>query len=389
MKLHIGACGIGYGHVGRDLPTALHFAGAGWDVYFTTYGDAVHFARASGFRAYAEPSVGYVTKGGEVTMKGTILSMFRQLSSFFTQLADEYRIIKKENPDIVLSDSRLSTLLAAKLARKKAVLLIHELKVLTPIRDPKFKRFVDAIAYRVLSTFWSFSDKVVISDFPPPLTIAEENVVLWWPLRRRNKSVYAGPCGRVSACRKSDHGLVYLRVSGIESERAVLNDLYYKTGVLLAKDGVRAVMSRGNAQGTSVSSEFNGKLLVYDWIKDYGGMEINLLVSVAGQTSMAEFVDLGVPFILTPPISHTEHWGIAKSLEKKGIALVFPLRGLTPERLRDAVEEALVDGALRMRAQEYASKAKYYPGDQVLINVITSLASRRSARDGCLNIGLT
>ncbi len=375
MKLHIGACGIGYGHVGRDLPTALHFASAGWDVYFTTYGDAVHFARASGFRTYAEPSIGYVTKGGEVTMKGTILSLFRQLNSFFTQLADEYRIIRNEEPDVVLSDSRLSTVLAAKLTRKKVVLLIHELKVLTPIRDPRFKRFADAIAYRVLSAFWSFSDKVVISDFPPPLTIAEENVVLWWPLRKRDKSIYAGPCGRVSACRKSDHGVVYLRVSGIESERMILNDLYYKTGLLLARDGIRVVMSRGNARGNSTSSEFDGKLLVYDWIRNYERMEINFLVSVAGQTSMAEFVDLGVPFILTPPISHTEHWGIAKSLEKKGIALVLPLRGLTPEHLRDAIEEALADEVLRKRAQEYASKAKSYPGDQVLITVISSLAA--------------
>ncbi|HEV51611.1 MAG TPA: hypothetical protein ENO31_03675, partial [Thermoprotei archaeon] len=371
--------GIGYGHVGRDLPTALYLGSVGWDVYFTTYGDAVHFARASGFRTYAEPSVGYVTKGGEVTMKGTILSLFRQLNSFFTQLADEYRIIRKEKPDVVLSDSRLSTVLAAKLAGKRIVLLIHELKVLTPIRDPRFKRFVDAIAYRVLSTFWSFSDKVVISDFPPPLTIAEENVVLWWPLRKRDKLVYAGPCGRVTACRKSDHGVVYLRVSGIESERVILNDLYYKTGVLLARDGVRAIMSRGNARGNFASSEFDGKLLVYDWIRDYGSMEINSLVSVAGQTSMAEFVDLGVPFILTPPISHTEHWGIAKSLEKKGIALVLPLRGLTPEQLRDAVEQALADEALRKRAQEYASKAKSYPGDQVLISVITSLAAQHTA----------
>ncbi|MFQ1020394.1 MAG: glycosyltransferase [Thermoprotei archaeon] len=379
MKLHVGACGIGYGHVGRDLPTALYLGSVGWDVYFTTYGDAVHFARASGFRTYAEPSVGYVTKGGEVTMKGTILSLFRQLNSFFTQLADEYRIIRKEKPDVVLSDSRLSTVLAAKLAGKRIVLLIHELKVLTPIRDPRFKRFVDAIAYRVLSTFWSFSDKVVISDFPPPLTIAEENVVLWWPLRKRDKLVYAGPCGRVTACRKSDHGVVYLRVSGIESERVILNDLYYKTGVLLARDGVRAIMSRGNARGNFASSEFDGKLLVYDWIRDYGSMEINSLVSVAGQTSMAEFVDLGVPFILTPPISHTEHWGIAKSLEKKGIALVLPLRGLTPEQLRDAVEQALADEALRKRAQEYASKAKSYPGDQVLISVITSLAAQHTA----------
>ncbi|MDP7976826.1 MAG: glycosyltransferase, partial [TACK group archaeon] len=216
-------------------------------------------------------------------------------------------------------------------------------------------------------------------DFPPPLTIAEENVVLWWPLRKRDKLVYAGPCGRVTACRKSDHGVVYLRVSGIESERVILNDLYYKTGVLLARDGVRAIMSRGNARGNFASSEFDGKLLVYDWIRDYGSMEINSLVSVAGQTSMAEFVDLGVPFILTPPISHTEHWGIAKSLEKKGIALVLPLRGLTPEQLRDAVEQALADEALRKRAQEYASKAKSYPGDQVLISVITSLAAQHTA----------
>jgi uncharacterized protein (TIGR00661 family) len=379
MKLHVGACGIGYGHVGRDLPTASFFAKAGWSVYFTTYGDAIHFARLSGFKTYGEPAIGYVTKGGEVTMKGTVLSLLRQINFFFVQVVEEYLVIKREKPDVILSDSRLSTLLAGKLSRKKVVLLIHELRVLTPIRDPKFKRFVDGIAFRALSLFWSLSDKIVISDFPPPLTIAEENVALWWPLKKSDKTVFAGPCGRIGVCRQNEQGAVYFRVSGIESERTILNELYYKTANLLARDGIRVIMSRGNSKGNSKISELGGKLVVYDWIRDYKGLEISLLVSVAGQTSMAEFVDLGVPYILTPPMSHTEHWGIAKSLERKGVAVVIPLRGLTPERLRDAIKKALSDKPLRLRAQEYARAARSYPGDGVLIKVIEKLAAAKDS----------
>jgi len=373
MKLHVGACGIGYGHVGRDLPTATALRKEGWRVYFTTYGEAVNFALSFGFPVYEEPAVGYVTKKGEVTMKGTILSFPWQLDAFFKQLVQEYKIIKAEKPDVVLSDSRLSTVLAAKLARKKTVLLIHELRVLTPIRNPSFKGFADALAYRFLSSFWSLADRVVVSDFPPKLTIAEDNVRLWWPLRRRGKTVYSGPCGRVKGFKGDRGGVVYMRVSGLQSERDVLKRVYLEAGLLLAKQGIKVVVSNGDVLDKTVRSYEGGNLKVYGWIDDVAALRVALLVSVAGQTSMSEFVDAGIPFILTPPRSHTEHWGIAQSLARKGIAVVLPLGSLTGGELADAVKSALANDGLYRAAASYAEAAQKYPGDPVLMDSVKRL----------------
>ncbi|MGC8673887.1 MAG: glycosyltransferase [Thermoprotei archaeon] len=377
MKLHVGACGIGYGHVGRDLPSVTELAREGWEVYFTTYGEAVNFARVSGYRVYEEPSVHYITKKGEVTMKGTILSFPRQLNSFFKQLVQEYKIIRKEKPDLILSDSRLSTLLAAKLARKRSVLLIHELKVLIPIRNPSFKKFSEEISYRFLSSFWSLADKVVISDFPPPLTIAEDNVKLWWPLRKKSKCVFAGPCGRKSYFKGDKGGVVYMRVSGLESERTILNDIYYKTGLLLAESGVSTVMSRGNVKDESASLFEGGKFVVYGWINSSENLNVKLLVSVAGQTSISEFIDLGIPFVLTPPRSHTEHWGIARSLSKKGIAVSLSLNSLTPESLKEVIQGALNNERLYEAASDFSNIVRTYPGDPILLAVLKGEAPHK------------
>lgn len=145
----------------------------------------------------------------------------------------------------------------------------------------------------------------------------------------------------------------------------------------LAREGVRVLVSRGDVGDETVIKSVDGNYEEHGWVTSLSDYTLSLLVSVGGQTSMAEFVDLGIPMILTPPKSHTEHWGIAKSLEKKGIALCLPLAGLRPEQLKEVVLQVLADDERRQRAKQFAAAASQYPGDPVLIAELKKCLSRQ------------
>ena len=43
MKVYFGACGVGFGHVGRCVPIARLLLKKGFDVLFSTYGEACSY----------------------------------------------------------------------------------------------------------------------------------------------------------------------------------------------------------------------------------------------------------------------------------------------------------------------------------------------------------
>lgn len=362
-RIHVGACGMGLGHVGRLLPTLVFFRRKGWDIYVSTYGDAVKFSLSSGFRTYREPDVTYGTVGAGVSLALTIASLPSQVFSFIRQVAMELKLMWKEKPSIVVSDSRLSTVLAARLAGVKTVLLIHELLVIIPGKRGIGRRFAELLSAGLLAHLWSLADRIVISDFPAPLTLAEDNVYLLDGVP--NKAVFAGPCGRTPSP-SSTSGPIYMRVSGLPQERKVLADLYLEAGRLLAERGIDVVVSVGDVGKGLIGACCAGRLKVVGWVQNPWELGPKAIVSVGGQTSMAEFLAFGVPLVLTPPRSHTEHWAIASSLRKKGLAIVIPLEEATSSSVAQAVEHALSDPELRRAAREFSRQASAYPGDSVL-----------------------
>ena len=84
----------------------------------------------------------------------------------------------KFGPSLVVSDSRLSTVLAARQKSYPVITMLNQFKVLFP---PRFHgepvgRFYERIAGDVLGLLWSLSDQVLMTDLPPPYTIGESNL---------------------------------------------------------------------------------------------------------------------------------------------------------------------------------------------------------------------
>ncbi|MEM0225733.1 MAG: hypothetical protein QXF46_02530, partial [Thermofilaceae archaeon] len=184
MLAYLAPCGMGLGHAGRMLSVARRLRQAGVDVVFSSYGRAADMIERSGYRCLRTRPVGYeVDEQGDIDVRRTIAKGPLNLYRFARQVGDELYYIGTLEPDVVVSDSRLSSLLAAKALGVPAVLVIHQLRVIIPVKKPtrvklSAKYLAEEGLLRLLGKLWLLADEILIPDYPPPYTVARANAMV-------------------------------------------------------------------------------------------------------------------------------------------------------------------------------------------------------------------
>jgi Glycosyl transferases, related to UDP-glucuronosyltransferase len=182
------------------LPVARRLAGRGYSVVFTSYGDAVGFCLRENFPTYRESSISYgVREDGSVSLKQTFKGAPRLLKAFSDQVEAELAVMKKHKPRVVVSDSRLSTLLAARILGIPSILVMHEFKLMLPLDVNKLpglsvlKQIVERVVLETFGIGWDLANVVLITDYPAPYTVSKYNVVI--PEFLRHKAEFVGTVG--------------------------------------------------------------------------------------------------------------------------------------------------------------------------------------------------
>jgi len=371
----IGACGIGLGHVGRMLPVARRLAGRGYGVVFTSYGDAVGFCLRENFLTYRESSISYgVREDGSVSLKQTFKGAPRLLKAFSDQVEAELAVMKKHKPRVVVSDSRLSTLLAARILGIPSILVMHEFKLMLPLDVNKLpglsvlKQIVERVVLETFGIGWDLANVVLITDYPAPYTVSKYNVVI--PEFLRHKAEFVGTVGSArGALSKWDarrllglegSPVVYFGLSGLPEERRALFDRLFPLAKGVSGLGYTVLLSKGEPNG-STRPVRSGRVTVYEWLPDrsLGYAAADVFVSVGGQTSIGEAMKYGLPMIVVPTPNHTEHDVIAESVSMMGLGYRIRVGELTFERFAGALTSIMRDGYVE-RAAQVAEKLKHY-----------------------------
>ena len=286
-------CGVGLGHITRSEPVAREIVRQGGKVVFSTYGDGIGYAEKMGLRLVKTvPIMLRVREDGSVDFKSTATRSGLSLGfrTFIRQVLAEIRNLKNFKPDVVFSDSRASTLVAAKLLRIPVILMLNQYRV-NIVRKPSTIRlsisdrifFVIAnIAWTFFRTLlqglWSISDQILIPDFSYPYTISLGNLVI--PKRHRGKVRLVGPVVTKKPSQISQSSdeirrrfalevskpLVYVAVSGPKIERRYLARLLEQV-ISRANFNCQFVMSRGEPTG-SEKNTIGGQLVVFDWLEE-------------------------------------------------------------------------------------------------------------------------
>ena len=156
--------------------------------------------------------------------------------------------MKNFRPDVVFSDSRASSLVAARLMRIPVVLMLNQFSI-EIIRRPtgrpmslfdRFFFFIANLGWRFVRTaialVWGRSQLILIPDLPSPYTISVGNLAI--PKRYKGKVRLIGPIvcpQRPTHSHQSEmkrrlgfsetRPLIYAAISGPKVERTILANL--------------------------------------------------------------------------------------------------------------------------------------------------------------------
>ena len=367
LRVYVAPCGIGLGHITRCEPIADMLNSKGADVVYSTYSDGLDYARKRGLKTLPTVPIGFkVKEDGTVDFKMTAATSGFSLGvrRFLKQVTAEIRNIKRFRPQVILSDTRASSLIAAKLLGVPVVLMLNQFRV-EMIKRPSTRRIspMERLFFLIANIFWTLfrtvlgglwarSNLMLIPDLPPPYTISASNLTI--PKRYQEKVKLIGPIVPVESSQlpsqdalkaslsfDSRKPLIYAAVSGPKTERTVLSGLLSRCLDQFPSD-YETVLSRGEAAGSSAPMR-NGSLTTYDWVDDQYELlkAADVVICRAGHGIIMKAMNFGKPMILIPIPDHTEQYGNAKRASKLGLAELVPQKDVTAARLLDVTKRLL------------------------------------------------
>ncbi|MGB9713372.1 MAG: UDP-N-acetylglucosamine--N-acetylmuramyl-(pentapeptide) pyrophosphoryl-undecaprenol N-acetylglucosamine transferase [Candidatus Bathyarchaeales archaeon] len=377
MRVYFAPCGIGLGHVGRCVPIAKKLLDEGVEVVFSTYREGIRYIEREKLPLIKALPIGFQVKpDGTVDFKQTAVNPGPFLASFtlLRQIDAEIRFIEGFKPDVVVSDSRASPILAARVLGVPRICILNQFQVIIP-RKKRFlrlARFADSITLTLIGKIWTGGNTVLIPDFPPPYTICSGNLTIPKPYRKSVKLI--GPILEVrpeelptqEELRKKlqlpfDKPVIFVPISGPIRERAFLIGILRKILLNFPED-YEIVMSLGypNADTNPVR---HGNLTIYKWIPNRFEYlkACDIVIGRAGHGTLTQCLCYGKPLILVPTPNHTEQLWNAIQAEKLGVAEIIQQKELTREKLLKNVKQVL-EGEMPERLRIVQKEVVKYDG---------------------------
>ncbi len=392
MKIYFGVCGIGFGHAGRCIPIANKLREKGARILFSTYKDAVNYIKNEGYPVVEPPSMeARVKPNGTIDFRQTVVNPGPFLAAliFTRQVEAEIKFIRAFKPDVVISDSRVSPLLAARMLNVPDICIVNQFQIIIPRKKRllRLAKLVDTGELALIGKIWvSGTVPLLIPDFPPPYTISVGNLRMPIAYYRRVKfvgpvlPVYPNELPSKEKLREKlgldvNKPLIFAPISGPLKERIYLINILRKIFMNFPED-YQIVMSTGNPSNPISLVKYRRNMIVYNWIPNrFEYLKASdLVVSRAGHGTLTQSIYYGKPMILIPTPSHTEQMNNAQRVEEMGIAKVIEQNVLSTENLLRAVNTILLNDSYRRKLGEIQEKIIKINGLETIVNIILKVA---------------
>ncbi|GBC74798.1 UDP-N-acetylglucosamine--N-acetylmuramyl-(pentapeptide) pyrophosphoryl-undecaprenol N-acetylglucosamine transferase [archaeon HR06] len=358
MKIYIAVFGSGLGHASRMLKMAEELKGV--EVRFSsTSKEASSYIRRKGYICYDIPLIDVSWREGGVYYRRSLVRAPKLILTFLLQIKKEIHIMKRFKPNLVLSDSRLSAIIASKLLSIPCFLVTNQIKVVLPSKR-RIVKILEKIEGGILAFFWSLSDKILIPDLPYPFTIAEDSL----PFLKNLKYIGFFPSKEnelvLSNLREEFKGkpLIFAQISGPTLSKVGLVKILINLALKLNKK-YNFVISLGDPNGSSEVKKIGG-LWIYSWcpyVEEF--FEISdLLIIRGGHSSISKALWYGKPMICIPIRMHGEQISNSKKVEKLGLGICIEPKNLNETILISSIEEILENNSYRERCKRIKEIAR-------------------------------
>jgi UDP-N-acetylglucosamine--N-acetylmuramyl-(pentapeptide) pyrophosphoryl-undecaprenol N-acetylglucosamine transferase len=389
MRVYFAPCGIGLGHVGRCIPIARKLKNA--EMMFSTYREGVNYVKQEGFPLIKAPPIGFQVKpDGSVDFRQTVVNPGPFFASFtlLKQVNSEVKTIQHFKPDVIVSDSRISPLVAGRMLGIPRICILNEFQLITPRRSHylRLARLVDSIALAIVGKMWTSGNTVLIPDFPQPYTICEGNLNIPKSFRKNVKLI--GPIlpkrpdellTKEELRRKLklplDRPVIFAPISGPTLEKAFVTGILRRI-LLEFPEEYEVVVSYGYPSADSKPMR-HGNVTIYKWILNRFEYlkACDLVIGRAGHGTITQCMCYGKPVILVPTPNHTEQLTNARQAQNLGVAQIVLQEWLTKEKLLEKVRRGLQEETAERLAQ-IQKEALKHNGLENAVRTVVELAEK-------------
>jgi UDP:flavonoid glycosyltransferase YjiC (YdhE family) len=351
-------------------------------VRFSSSGEVADYIEARGYSCNRLPLADVKYAGnGEMSLKATVAGSPAILARTYRQLYLELGNLKQFQPDVVLSDSSISTVFAARTLKVRVYAVLNQLSLSASATG-------GGVGTSLLSggtsagvvKIWEMSDAILISDLPPPFTISEANL---WNSKVKNAR-YIGflissdstQGDSLAASFASDRRpKIFWQVSGPPETRGPF--IRAAEAIAAELSGAYAlVLTEGDPTGSRTPVRIKGGWK-YGWCDCSGAFfsSCDVVVARAGQGTIARAITHSKPSLLVPIPKQTEQEGNAAKAAKLGVSIPIRQGRLTIDSFRQAVEALRREPHLS-RARSMEKIAARFDAKKAIVDLLRGNASR-------------
>ena len=369
MKILISVCGEGFGHTTRCIAIGESLKNS-YEIAYIAYGKSKDFIEKHGFKVFETfPEIKLKGKDGKFDITSSI---FNKEYSPKKAIKREINIIKEYNPDLVISDCKYSTIVAAKLLKKPVICISNQ-------NYTKYKLKTDLIVYptmKALNIINERCEKFIVPDFPLPYTICEYN------LKIIKNMEFIGPLIRYDVDNVDDDGSYILSViGGFEYRYKILEELgkialNNNLNVKLVCGSYEVAKKLKNDLNLTSYKDKNVEIIPITTNMEELIKNAELIVSHGGHSTIMEALSFGKPLIVIPDLDHPEQGNNAKKVHDLGCGIALSYKELY--RLEEAVFDIRNMKMYKRNALKMRELAKKYNGKKNIKKIIDGFFERKS-----------
>ncbi len=354
-------------------------------IRFSSFGEAARYVSMRGYQCSVAPPMEFAwNMEGSFSVKQSIANIPIWFTNFSRQVNHEIRVMTQYGPDVIVSDSRLSPLFAAKLLGVPSIVLLNQLRLLLSPRLRQFRisRLFEKTTGEFLGMMWNTADRILIPDLPPPYTISADNI---WDIDAAGKLEYVGftaPKPQISREQVDkvveDLGfdrsrpIVFFHISGPAETRMPMIRICLEAAKGL-KD-IQYVFSEGRANGSTEPRKIGSDGRYYEWcpVRDEVFAMSDLIVLRGGHTALSQAIQFGKPVVTIPIENHGEQLGNSVKVASLGLGVMVHPKKIRPEQITRGVEEALSNPEYRRKTEQVRKMTDELNGIDNVVKIIRS-----------------
>lgn len=336
-RILISVCGEGLGHTTRCLAIANKFKIKNKDnkILFLAYGKSKDFIEKNGYKVKETcPEIRFEGKDGKLSVLEGIKAGVTKVNPF-KAVYIEYNTIKRYKPDLIFTDCKYSTAIAALLLQKDYYLITNQNTFSPKRNDLTPMKLISYFGHKGLSPFNRKAKKIIIPDLLPPNTVCDYN------LKITKNMAFSGPIIRYNIEKsyqpiKGDY--ILSLIGGYEYKSCILEELI-KIGNKKNKK-IKIVCSNYKRLFSRLKKMVKFKEIeiilfvinMEDLIK-----KSSFIVCPGGHSTLMEAISFGKPVITIPDLNHPEQEANSRKVAELGFGIL-----LTHNKL-DKLEESIIE----------------------------------------------